>query len=741
MSPFNWFGSLKNSGKPANEQHRRRRGQPRILRRRFGVERLEDRTVPSQFVDSGLTPQELASSLVGDGVSVSNVTFTGGAASTGSFDFSDATVVGFRQGIVLSSGSAVDVVGPNLSDYTGTDFGRLGDADLDTLSGYTTYDAAVLEFDFVPTGNQVVFSYTFASDEYPEWVNTPYNDVFAFFVNGTNYAMVREFAGDPNAPFVPVAVNNINNGNPEFYPNFQPVRPDLFRSNYFDPNGPSLIDLELDGITRVLTFQAPVNPGEINHMKLAIADASDGIYDSAVFIQADSLVSNENPVADLSLTPSSGMAPLPVTAFIEGEDPNGLPLTYTIDWGDGSPDSTGPLDQPPNENEKTATVDHTYTSGGSFIVTLTVSNGTLFSTSIEDVDVYSAGNTIPVVTSQPVDLTVTDHAVFTFSASASGTPIPSVQWQVSTDSGATFTNIAGATDTTYSTTASLGDNGNQYRAVFTNSEGSVTTNAATLTVNPAVLGVSLANDTGFSSTDKLTNDGTLNLAGVATGAIVEYSSNGGATWSTNYTPAEGLNTVLVHQLVAGNVSGTTTFSFTLDTTLPTFSPTFSQSQPFLVNATGIMVSGNAFDLFGIFSESAGLVDTSSAGRKFVTCAATDNAGNIASVDVSYVVGYGFINVLPANGAIFQLRDGIPVSFQVVDANGLISDQAAASLLPNIRVAFDGLPSVGVKYNKKTNTFSVTLRTGKPLAGKYNVSIHITVDGEDVNELIIPITLV
>ena len=91
------------------------------------------------------------------------------------------------------------------------------------LSGYPTYDAAVLEFDFMPTANQVVFNYAFASDEYPEWVNTPFNDVFAFYVNGTNYATVRQVAGDPTSPFVPVAVNNINNGNPDFYPDFVPA--------------------------------------------------------------------------------------------------------------------------------------------------------------------------------------------------------------------------------------------------------------------------------------------------------------------------------------------------------------------------------------------------------------------------------------------------------------------------------------------------------------------------------------
>lgn len=364
---------------------------------RLAVERLEVRMLlsgvnPNEVVDTALTPTQLAESLVGTGVSVSNVTFTGGALSTGSFAFTDPKVIGFGQGIVLSSGNAADVVGPNLSDSTSTDFGLPGAPNLDTLSTFPTFDAAVLEFDFTPTANQVVFQYAFASDEYPEWVYTPFNDVFAFYVNGTNYAEVRKVAGDPLAPFVPVAVNNINNGNPGMAD--PPMRPDLFRANYVNPNGgPSAIDLELDGITSVLTFQAPVNPGVPNHMKLAIADASDGIYNSAVFIQAGSLVSNENPVADLSLSPSIGSAPLTVTAIVEGEDPNGMPLTYTIDWGDGTPLSTGALPQ------NTALVDHTFTASGTHIVTLTVSNGTLSGTSTEDVDVTGGSNQAPTITS------------------------------------------------------------------------------------------------------------------------------------------------------------------------------------------------------------------------------------------------------------------------------------------------------------------------------------------------------
>lgn len=562
-----------------------RRGKPVDLRRRPIVEQLEDRTVPSaisgvpnsnETVDTTLTPTQLAQSLVGTGVSISNVTFTGGAGSTGSFTFADSTVIGFGQGIVLSSGSAADVVGPNLSDWTSTTFPVQpsdpwgpGDADLTALSGYPTYDAAVLEFDFTPNANQVTFQYAFASDEYPEWVNTAFNDVFAFYVNGVNYATVHTIAGDTTSPSVPVAVNNINHGN-ALYPDFVPARPDLFRENYFNPSGPSLLDLEQDGITTVLTFQAPVTPGVTNHMKLAIADASDGIYDSAVFIQAGSIVSNENPVADLSLSTESGPAPLPVTAYVEGEDPNGLALEYTIDWGDGTSTGLLPLDQG-SGSEKSATSNHIYTVAGNYVVTLTVSNGTLSSISKEDVHV-SGAYAAPVVISQPANQDVTEGDTFILSAAATGVPAPSVQWQVSTD-GTNWFDIAGATEPTYSATGYLAMNGYEYQAVFTNSAGSDTTTTATLTVVPGegglvAPGVSLTNDTGNSATDKITSDGALTVIGQVEGALVEFSVNGGEDWSTTFSALEGENTVWVRQTEGGDVSPITIFTFTLDITPP-----------------------------------------------------------------------------------------------------------------------------------------------------------------------------
>ncbi len=95
----------------------------------------------------------------------------------------------------------------------------------------------------------------------------------------------------------------------------------------------------------------------------------------------------------------------------------------------------------------------------------------------------------PAVTTQPSDTTVTAGDGYSFSAVASGVPAPDVQWQLSTDAGATFADIAGATSTTLTGTAAYDDSGNEYRARFTNAAGSATSAAATLTVRgiaPAV---------------------------------------------------------------------------------------------------------------------------------------------------------------------------------------------------------------------------------------------------------------
>ncbi len=88
----------------------------------------------------------------------------------------------------------------------------------------------------------------------------------------------------------------------------------------------------------------------------------------------------------------------------------------------------------------------------------------------------------PQVTSEPAAQTVAVGASATFTAAASGSPTPSVRWEVSSDGGGSWSELAGATSTSYSFTAGSAQNGYEYRAVFSNSAGSATTSAATLIV-------------------------------------------------------------------------------------------------------------------------------------------------------------------------------------------------------------------------------------------------------------------
>ena len=151
----------------------------------------------------------------------------------------------------------------------------------------------------------------------------------------------------------------------------------------------------------------------------------------------------------------------------------------------------------------------------------------------------------PVVTTNPTSQSIVAGSTVTFNSAASGNPTPTVQWQVSTNGGSTFTNISGATSTTYSFTTATTQTGYDYRAVFTNSQGTATTSAATLTVlystvtgngEPIVIGsttTSTTNDTAFASTAvgssssetyTITNTGT---SGLSVGSLWVSGANAG----------------------------------------------------------------------------------------------------------------------------------------------------------------------------------------------------------------------
>jgi hypothetical protein len=142
-------------------------------------------------------------------------------------------------------------------------------------------------------------------------------------------------------------------------------------------------------------------------------------------------------------------------------------------------------------------------------------------------------NTPPVVTLDPSDVTVTAGTEVTFEAAASGTPTPSLQWLLSMNGGVTWSAVPGATSTSYSRTADVLDTGDEFEATFTNSAGSATTAAATLTVTagsvPTVT-VQPVDDTTLAGTSAMfdaTSSGT-----PAPTVQWEVSTNGGSSWQS-----------------------------------------------------------------------------------------------------------------------------------------------------------------------------------------------------------------
>ncbi|WP_313286090.1 Ig-like domain-containing protein, partial [Stutzerimonas kunmingensis] len=127
-----------------------------------------------------------------------------------------------------------------------------------------------------------------------------------------------------------------------------------------------------------------------------------------------------------------------------------------------------------------------------------------------------------------------------------------------------------------------------------------TTVSFVLDTQVAAPSVSLTSDTGASGSDSITNSGALTIGGTEAGAAIEYSTDGGNTWTPTFTPVEGSNTVSVRQTdVAGNTSGATTVSFVLDTQAPAITAgqqfTYDENQP----ANALISSVSAQDAVGV----------------------------------------------------------------------------------------------------------------------------------------------
>jgi len=240
-------------------------------------------------VDESFTPQQLIEEKLINSpcANVFNVSVSGGNFASGekSYGYFDASGTGFpfTNGIVLTTGKTINTIGPNasLSD-DGGNMGWDGDSDLNQALGLTnTFNATVLEFDFIPQGDHISFDYIFSSEQYllnPSANQCNFTDGFAFLLKRNGDPNYQNLAVVPNTT-IPVKVNTVR-GPGTICPPANAAYFDAFN----DINHPT----NFNGQTKVLTAQSDVIPGDTYHIKLVIADEGNYRYDSALFLGGES---------------------------------------------------------------------------------------------------------------------------------------------------------------------------------------------------------------------------------------------------------------------------------------------------------------------------------------------------------------------------------------------------------------------------------------------------------------------
>jgi hypothetical protein len=205
------------------------------------------------------------------GLSNFSVSIMGNSAAFGTFT---KDPFGLTSGVVLSTGRVADIRGKNRKDnFTiensdlSTDFGPEGEeGDLTQLN---------LSFFANSTVEKLVFQYVFASEEFPEFGNSEFNDDFELLLNGTNLAKLSDGKT--------VTINNL-------VPD--PYNRSTYHADYID--NPSLTGIaanivKLDGFTKVLGFEGLLKKNQTNVLSIRIKDVGDGKLDSAVFIKGGSV--------------------------------------------------------------------------------------------------------------------------------------------------------------------------------------------------------------------------------------------------------------------------------------------------------------------------------------------------------------------------------------------------------------------------------------------------------------------
>ncbi len=354
-------------------------------------------------IDTSATAEEMVEEIFGEGIEIveGTASYSGDPDSSGIYTDGDAIADGVTPsdtGVILSTGDTSGFTNSsgqqNQSNSTTTSSsGQNNNSDFNDAAGTRTYDAAYIETDFIPEGDTITMQFVFASEEYPEYVDSIYQDTVAVWINGE---LVELEVGDGDAD-----PGNVNSGDNE----------NLYISNTGDE-----YNTEMDGFTVTMTMTIPVEAGEVNSITIGIADVGDSSYDSALLIAGDSIQGELVAISDSTSVYPNGT----VTVDVLANDQTSGTLTIThINGIEVTANDTVVLN---TGQSVTLNADGTISVAGdgdteSFNFTYTATDGTLSDTAYVEVDsipCFVAGTLIrtpdgdcPVESLSPGDLVET----------------------------------------------------------------------------------------------------------------------------------------------------------------------------------------------------------------------------------------------------------------------------------------------------------------------------------------------
>lgn len=224
-------------------------------------------------INENATALQMAQEIFGDDTIITGANYFGWSESSGIYSNGDSVsseLTPGDTGVILSTGRASDVTNSsgqeNQDTNTSTNTpGISNDPLFNALAGNNTFDASILEVEFIPTSGVFTMQFVYSSEEYPEFVNSIYNDLVGVWING---APIDLAIGTGNSD-----IGNINEGNNE---------------NLYNDNTNDDFNTEMDGFTVTLTLTVPVNVGEVNTLRIGIADVADSNFDSNLLIAGGS---------------------------------------------------------------------------------------------------------------------------------------------------------------------------------------------------------------------------------------------------------------------------------------------------------------------------------------------------------------------------------------------------------------------------------------------------------------------